>query len=245
MRYGILTDVHSNTEALRATLDVLHRQNVDAIIHMGDVVGYGAEPNACCALLRKEAKLSLMGNHDAAVAGLIPLTWFSHYARTAIEWTLNVIEDSHRDWLAASPYTFQDGEYLFSHGSPISPGDFRYVFSRGEADGILAWMDAMGVRVVFVGHAHQCLVFGDTGAARTINGSDADMLDLGEGRWIVNVGSVGQPRDGDPRACCAVVDTDTGRYEVFRCAYNIDTAAAKIYAAGLPDILSDRLAIGR
>ena len=247
MRIGIITDVHANTEALGEVLESLRQDQVSAIVHLGDVVGYGAEPNECCDILRKEAQLSLMGNHDAAVLGIMGTAWFARHARLAVEWSARILRDDNREWLNRSPATYREGPYLFSHGSPVAPEEYRYVLSQFEADEILAWTAKHhpGVRVVLVGHAHQCLAFGDDGSCRVIDGTTEKTLDLSKGRWVVNVGSVGQPRDGDPRACYALLDTDSGAFETRRVAYDFVTTGAKIRAAQLPEILSTRLALGR
>ena len=247
MRLGIVTDVHSNTEALSAVLAELRREGVGAIVHLGDVVGYGAEPNECCDMLRETVQLSLMGNHDAAVTGTMDTAWFASHAKAAVDWTIGVLRDDNMEWLAKQSYTYREGEYLFSHGSPVDAQEFRYVLTQFDADEIFAWASrhAKGVRVVLVGHAHQCILFSDTEGYRIVDGIHTGTLDLSQGRWVVNVGSVGQPRDGDPRACFAILDTETGHYEARRVAYNVEATQAKIRAAGLPEVLSARLAIGR
>lgn len=248
MRLGIITDVHSNTEALHAVLGELRRLGVDTLLHLGDVVGYGAEPNECCDILRSETQLSLLGNHDAAVAGQMDTAWFASHARVAVDWTIGVLRPDNLEWLAQSPLTHREGEYFFSHASPVSPTSFRYVMSQFDADEIFAWASraAHGVRVVLVGHAHQCYIFsGDGKSLQVVDGISQTSADLSQGRWIVNVGSVGQPRDGDPRACFAVLDTATGRYDAHRIAYDLNSTGKKIREAKLPEVLSARLALGR
>jgi diadenosine tetraphosphatase ApaH/serine/threonine PP2A family protein phosphatase len=247
LRLGIITDVHSNTEALTAVLAELKRENVDTIVHLGDAVGYGAEPNECCDLLRGAVQLSLMGNHDAAVAGVMDTAWFASHAKAAVDWTIGALRQDHLEWLTRQPYTYREGEFLFSHGSPVGAQEFRYVLSQFDADEILAWVPryAKGVRVVFVGHAHQCVVFSDIEGYQIVDGIQRSEFDLSSGRWVVNVGSVGQPRDGDPRACFAILDTESGRYEARRVAYEVAATQAKIRAAALPEVLSARLALGR
>lgn len=248
MRLGLITDVHSNTEALTAVLRELDGLDVDAVLHLGDVVGYGAEPDACCELLRSRAQLSLMGNHDAAVCGVMDTAWFASHAKAAVDWTIANLSEANLEWVARSPYLHREGEYLFSHGSPVNPAAFRYVLTPFDADEIFAWAaaQAKGVRVVFVGHAHQCLVFRPDGLPyRIVDGVQEQELDVSTGRWVINVGSVGQPRDGDPRACFAVLDTEAGRYRAYRVAYDFAETGRKIIAAGLPEILSARLTVGR
>lgn len=248
MRLGIITDVHSNTEGLAAVLADLHQAGVDTLVHLGDVIGYGAEPNECCDVLRREAQLSLMGNHDAAVVGQMDMAWFASHARVAAEWTIKALRPDNLEWLTRSPMTYREGAYLFSHGSPVGGTDFRYVLSQFDADEIFEWThhNTPGVRVVLVGHAHQCTVFAADGSPyRVVDGIHLAHADLSKGNWVVNVGSAGQPRDGDPRACCAILDTETGQYEARRVAYDYQSTGGKIIAAGLPEILSSRLAVGR
>lgn len=246
MRIGLISDVHGNTEALNAVLAVLRAERVDAVFHLGDAVGYGAEPNECCDVLRREAQVSLLGNHDAVVAGLLDRSWFALHARLAAEWTTRVLRPDHLQWLANLPDMHREGSTLFCHGSPIAPRDFRYVLSRFEAQVIFGWMVAEDVRLVFVGHAHQCFAFSDTGEQpNVVDGIVQSELDIKQGCWVINVGSVGQPRDGDPRAAFGIFDVAHGRYQARRVAYDWQATAAKIRAVGLPDLLAARLALGR
>ncbi len=246
MRLALISDVHANFEALEAVLAAIDGLNVDGIVHLGDAVGYGADPNAVCELLARRVRISLMGNHDAAVLERLPLAWFSLPARRAAEWTQRRLSGRNAAWLEGSPATWRYKDVLFSHGSPVVPEAFEYVFHSDTAAEIFTLMHEQGLQTVFVGHAHQCLAFADDGRPPIrVDGVETTTLELGGRRWVINVGSVGQPRDGEPRAFFGIVDFQNGVYEARRVTYNLEAAAEKIRAAGLPSILADRLRLGK
>jgi diadenosine tetraphosphatase ApaH/serine/threonine PP2A family protein phosphatase len=210
---------------------------------LGDVVGYGADPNDCCRLARAQATVCLAGNHDLAVTGDLDLGEFSTGAALAARWTQEVIEDEHREWLRSlSPSGAAEGVGLY-HASPRDPV-WEYVLSALLAE---LCLDVQEERVSLVGHSHVALAFERpegqpaTGAARR----DGDAADLSAGEWIVNPGSVGQPRDGDPRAAWLLLDTGAWTAEWRRTEYDIAGAAASIRAARLPDSLAERLEYGQ
>ena len=256
MRLGIFTDVHSNFEALKAVALALKSEKIDRLIFLGDAVGYGADPNDCCRIIREMADVALVGNHDAALTGRLPMDWFVDYAREAIKWTEGVINPSFREWLSTRPFFHREEGVGFCHGSPVDPERFGYVLDYNEAFEIWDWMEPQGIPVVFVGHAHVGLAFRynhapggknkDEVKVFNFNGieSSRTKLDPAYG-WIINVGAVGQPRDGDPRAVYSVFDTETRIYLVQRVEYDIKSAGSRIEKAGLPSILSERLFIGR
>ena len=258
MRVGIFTDAHSNFEALKAVSQQLQSEYFDRLIFLGDAIGYGADPNDCCRIIREQSDIALLGNHDAVLVEKLDMSWFVDYAREAVDWTSKVIDTDHRDWLATLPYVHREKDVVFSHGSPLDPENFHYVMDYQEALRILRWMGYEGVGVTFVGHAHIGLAFrligssGDPGKieesvkVHNFNGINSAKVELKpEDRWVINVGAVGQPRDGDTRAVYAVFDTESRIYEVHRVEYDIDSASSRIEAAGLPQILADRLFIGK
>jgi len=207
------------------------------------VVGYGADPNDCCALAREQAAVCLAGNHDLAVTGELPLDEFSPGAALAARWTQEVLDDDHVEWLRGlSPQGREDGLGLY-HASPRDPV-WEYVVSTLLAE---LCLDAAPERVSLVGHSHVALSFvrpdGEVATGEPRRGGDA--LDLGAGEWLINPGSVGQPRDGDPRAAWLLLDTDSWRAEWRRVQYDIKGAAAAIRAARLPDSLAERLQYGQ
>jgi diadenosine tetraphosphatase ApaH/serine/threonine PP2A family protein phosphatase len=243
MQVAIISDIHGNRHAFEAVLADVQRSNATEIWCLGDVVGYGADPNDCCRLARANAAVCLAGNHDLAVTGDLNLGEFSTGAALAARWTQEVIDDDHREWLQSlEPSGAAQGVGLY-HASPRDPV-WEYVLSALLAE---LCLDAQEERVSLVGHSHVALAFERpegqpaTGAARR----DGDTADISGGEWIVNPGSVGQPRDGDPRAAWLLLDTGGWSAEWRRTEYDIARAAASIRAARLPDSLAERLEYGQ
>jgi len=235
-----VSDVHGNLEALRAVLDDA-APRADGVLCLGDTVGYGADPGPCVELLAGRARAIVAGNHEHGVAGLLDLDWFNRWARAAAAWTRERLDDDHRAWLRALPLTHEVEDATLVHASPESPDEWDYLVTAEDGYGAFAHF---ATRWCFVGHSH-------VASAWSLGSSGPDYepfptvvtAEAGR-RYIVNVGSVGQPRDRDPRAAYAVWDVAAGRVEVRRVAYDVDTARAKIVAAGLPRFLADRLAAG-
>jgi diadenosine tetraphosphatase ApaH/serine/threonine PP2A family protein phosphatase len=240
VKYAILSDVHGNLEALRAVLDDAAGR-VDAVLCLGDAVGYGADPAACIELLATRARGFVAGNHEYGVADRLDLGWFNRWARAAAEWTRERLDDDHRAWLAALPLTLEIGDATLVHASPAQPDEWDYLVTAEDGWGAFAHF---ATRWCFVGHSHVpgAWSLGSSGPEHYPGGADVTM-ERGR-RYIVNVGSVGQPRDRDPRAAYALWDADAGRVQVRRVAYDIDATRRKIVAAGLPRFLGDRLAAG-
>ena len=240
MRYAVLSDVHANLEALQAVLaDAAPR--TDALVCLGDLVGYGADPVACIELVAERAQAIVCGNHEHAVAGLIDLEWFNPYARAAAEWTRVRLDDDHRTYLASLPLTAQIGDATLVHASPDRPDEWEYLLTA--QDGFDAF-GAFATRLCFVGHSHLAGAWslGSSGPEYRAGTVDVE-LERGR-RYLVNVGSVGQPRDRDPRAAYAIWDVDRGTIAVRRVVYDITAAREKIMRGGLPKFLADRLAWG-
>jgi diadenosine tetraphosphatase ApaH/serine/threonine PP2A family protein phosphatase len=243
MQVAIVSDIHGNRHAFEAVLDAIDRTEAAELWCLGDVVGYGADPNDCCALAREHASVCLAGNHDLAVTGELPLDEFSRGAALAAEWTREVIEPDHRDWLASlSPSGEVDGFGLY-HASPRDPV-WEYVLSTLLAE---LCFDAQPERVALIGHSHVALAFARAGGAPATGSTrhDGEQADLGDGEWLVNPGSVGQPRDGDPRAAWLLLDTTSASASWRRTEYDVAGAAAAIRAARLPDSLAERLEYGQ
>mgnify|MGYP001611706522 CR=1 FL=1 len=246
MRIGILGDVHSNLEALQASVGKLREERVEHWVQVGDVVGYGADPIACIELVRELRCTVCLGNHDAAVVGFIPTEYFNHFARRAIEWTRDRLRPSDMEFLRSLPLKVEHPHYTVVHGSLHMPEQFGYVFSPVEAADSIA---KQRTKVAFVGHSHIPAIY-----LHRHGGSPRDLhciyepemeVDITEhDRALVNVGSVGQPRDEDSRAAFAIYDTDTHVVRISRVEYDIATAQTKIRAAGLPSVLADRLSLG-
>lgn len=240
VRYAVVSDIHGNLEALDAVLaDVAGR--ADAILCLGDVVGYGADPRACIERLAERAQVITAGNHEHAVAGLLDLDWFNPYARAAAEWTRERLDDDHRSYLAALPLVAQVDDATLVHASPDHPEEWEYLVSA--EDGFQAFA-AFTTRLCFVGHSHVPGVWslGSTGPTWLPGAVEVD-LEHGR-RYLVNVGSVGQPRDRDSRAAYALWSVEDGAVAIRRVPYDVDAARRKIVAGGLPQYLADRLAWG-
>ncbi|MDP2943398.1 MAG: metallophosphoesterase family protein [Candidatus Omnitrophota bacterium] len=223
MRYAVFSDIHSNLEALEAVLEALRAEEADRYFCVGDIVGYAADPKACIKMIRELNCLTVCGNHDWAAVDLIDYSYFNVYARASVDWTKTQLDDSERDYLKGLPLKYEDEEITLVHGSLKRPEEFDYIFGEDDASRTL---DLCRTKICFVGHTHS--------PAKFTEGS----------KRLVNVGSVGQPRDNDPRAAYCIYDTDTGTVEIKRVKYDIRKAMNKILGAGLPEPLAYRLLEG-
>jgi diadenosine tetraphosphatase ApaH/serine/threonine PP2A family protein phosphatase len=246
LRAAILSDVHSNLPALEAVLEAVEEAGVDQLWCLGDVVGYGADPEACTALIRERCDLCLVGNHDLAVLGGLDVSSFSETAATAVEWTKGQVGPGTLDFLRGlEPYGSRAGVGLF-HASPRDP-IWEYVLSTDQAE---AGLDAQAERIGLIGHSHISLFFtrpDDSNRSQThgAQAGDGALLDLADGSWLINPGSVGQPRDGDARAAWLELDCDDSTARFHRVPYDVVAAAEAILDAGLPSALAERLGVGR
>ncbi len=240
MKYGVLGDIHGNLTALRAVLDRCRAHRVDRLLSVGDVVGYGAAPSECIELLREAQVRVVKGNHDAAAVHEMDLGYFNNYARLAVLWTRSQLSRDETAWLARLPLTLDLEDCSVAHGTYHRPERFDYVQGESDAD---ASLDRMPTPVCFVGHSHVpiALVRLEDDPLRTARaeGSEFDLSDVR--RALINVGSVGQPRDDDPRAAYAIFDVEEQRVVIERVRYDIEIEARRIRAAGLPPVLADRL----
>jgi diadenosine tetraphosphatase ApaH/serine/threonine PP2A family protein phosphatase len=241
MRFAVVSDIHSNLHALDAVLADIRAEAPDEIVCLGDVVGYGPHPNECVDAIREHAALSLCGNHDLAVLGAIDIAEFSGDAGIAARWTRSVLRESQAEWLRGlEPTSERDGAQLF-HGSPRDPV-WDYVLS---ADTARTSILATTAPLVLVGHSHVALALAWDG--EEIAGGLAAAgteIELGDRRWLLNPGSVGQPRDGDPHAAWLLIDETAGRASFRRVAYPIEQTQVAMRTRGLPETLAARLAHG-
>jgi predicted phosphodiesterase len=243
MRVAVVSDVHGNRQAFEAVLDEITDSECSELWCLGDLVGYGADPDACVALARENAAICLAGNHDLGVTGAIALEQFSRGAALAATWTRETITPETRAFLETlEPERLDEAVGLY-HASPRDPV-WEYVLSPLQAE---LCLDAQQHRIALIGHSHVALSFARfPGAPATGETRDADHeLDLEAGEWLINPGSVGQPRDGDPRAAWLELDLDGWRAVYRRVDYDIAGAAAAIRAARLPDSLAERLLYGQ
>jgi diadenosine tetraphosphatase ApaH/serine/threonine PP2A family protein phosphatase len=243
MRYGILGDIHANLSALKTALARMERWQVDHIISVGDVVGYGGAPGECIDLLRDVEAIVVKGNHDAACTGELDDLCFNTYARQAVRWTRGQLQPDQLDWLRALPLTARTDHCEVAHGTLHEPEKFDYLLGIADAGPSL---DAMTTPVCFVGHSHIPIsVLRPIEAPGRIAYSPDATIDLSEAsRTIVNVGSVGQPRDEDPRLALALFDSSEQVVQLDRLEYDIERETQRILAQGLPSVLADRLWLG-
>jgi len=246
LRVAVLSDIHSNRQALEAVLAAVDEAGVEETWCLGDMVGYGADPDVCTALVRERCSTCLVGNHDLALLGALDIATFSEGAATAVEWTRENVNQETLDFLASlGPAGSREGVGLF-HASPRDPV-WEYVLSTDQAE---AGFEAMEERVGLIGHSHVALFFVNLpgarpGYAQGTQAGDGAEIELDEGEWLLNPGSVGQPRDGDRRAAWLELDTDAWTARWHRVDYDVEAAATAIRAAGLPETLAERLEVGR
>ncbi len=245
MRIGIFSDVHGNLEALQKVLGAFDDLEIDKYVCLGDVVGYGAQPNECCELVRERVAHAVIGNHDAAVAGRMDYSYYYAAARQALDWCRERLARSNLEWLQSLPFQIDDEEVpgaRYTHGNPLDPEAFGYVFAIEQARELLMHQSLLGI-VNFIGHSHLCKSFalGEDEAVDVV----AQRFGLRKAyKYIITVGSVGQPRDYDNRACAGVYDTLAGTFEYVRVDYDIESAARKIFEADLALNFGKRLFLG-
>ena len=242
MRIGIFSDTHANIEALEAVIKAIDAEKVDEYVCLGDTVGYGASPNECCALVRSKAAHTILGNHDAAVAGRMDYSYYYHAARHALDLHARQLKPEHMSWLKQLPYEVRQGDVHFCHGSPLNIEDFDYIFARDQAAQCMEIWDQLAP-LTLIGHSHLCKSFALTKDEVFEVVAPRFVIRPGH-KYIVSVGSVGQPRDYDNRASYTVYDTDEKTFEFKRVAYDIESAANKIYAAELERNFGNRLFLG-
>lgn len=243
MRYAILADIHANLAAFTAVLeDIERRGGADELWCLGDVVGYGPEPRECIELLRRYRHRCVAGNHDRAAAGKIDIASFNENAAAACTWTAGQLEPADIEYLERLPLLDRTGDFTLVHGSPREPV-LEYLVSTAAAEGNLPFLRT---RFCLVGHSHIPLVFefNEDGVCEGRELMEDEMVTLGENRLILNPGSIGQPRNGDPRSAYALYDTASGTIEARRIPYDIRATQARMAVCGLPERLRSRLDLG-
>lgn len=233
MRIVIFSDVHSNIDALEAALPEMKSHEPEHFICLGDVVGYGAAPNECCDIVRPLVSHCIIGNHDAAVCGRMDYAYYYDAARTALSHHARLVDKENMAWLRDLPYTVFEHDVCFSHGSPISPEAFNYILTEDNARALAEHWDELAP-VTFIGHSHLTKVFrifvDDDGQVWGDDVSASELFLDPSFKYIVTVGSIGQPRDNDARACYVVWDTETRMLSYHRVAYDVVRAAERIFA---------------
>lgn len=242
MRYLIFSDLHSNLESLNSFSQITRTIDHDKKVFLGDLVGYGADPNACVEWVRDNADIILGGNHDYAVVGKTELTYFNPDAYQACLWTRKEMTQENKDFLKGLPCEIVEDDIHWTHSSPFEPEKWHYVVSR--ADGEINF-GHFSTQLCFLGHSHRPVIIeqGPDGAITDCVTSTAWELKA-DCRTIINVGSLGQPRDGNPRPAFVIYDSTVGTIEYQRYEYDFATTQRKILASGLPSFLADRLSDG-
>lgn len=240
MRYGVLGDVHGNLEALSGVLADAHEAGAERLLCVGDVIGYGANPKECIDLLREHDAAVVAGNHDWAAVDKVGIEYFNADARDSIEWTREQLSDLDLEYLNRMPLVNTLDDVTLVHSSPFSPEYFDYVQTLYD---VRLAFDHLRTRICFVGHSHIPVMFLNSEPVDYFLRAELDLPP--DRRVIVNVGSVGQPRDLDPRACYVIWDADQGRVSVRRVEYDLHAASERMVAAGLPLTNAARIVLGR
>ena len=233
MRIAIFSDIHSNLEALTTAFGYIDQVGIDQVICLGDIVGYGPDPQECITRIRERCGWIILGNHDVGIISPEQLHDFNSVARSALEWTIRELNTHAREFFLSLPYSMTKEGMMFVHSTPRNPAKWEYIFSSFEAR---LYSDAFTERLCFIGHSHIPGVYCMNLRVREYNTMD---------KFIINVGSIGQPRDGDPRLSFGILDTVAGTYENVRLDYDAKTTASKILKRGLPRYLAERILIGR
>lgn len=253
MRYGIITDLHSNIESLEAVLAAIEKEGIDAWICLGDIVGYGANPNEVTARVigLKNCK-TVIGNHDVVAIGREHDMLFNSAARQAIRWTAEKLSPEHKGYLNALPYTISLPDLFLCHSSPDNPKEWYYLTDEAAADYAFSYFNE---RICLIGHTHIPRIYAkEISYTTAYTEKPVDTIPIpesgvvyleGNRQFIINIGSTGQPRDGDNRACGGVLDMATNTFKLLRVSYDIEKAGQKIKDAGLNTRLADRLHVGR
>lgn len=244
MRTAIISDIHANLEALQAVRDALEEINHDRIICLGDVVGYGANPEECVEIVMGEGWPAIMGNHDAAINDPKYIAMMNPVAKAALEWTVLTLSDKSKEYLDSLPMTIDlDDNAIACHGLPFKPENWVY---SDDPNTVLMNMESIDQDYAFVGHLHYAHAYAYNPADKKLFITHLpESVDLSQSRHLLNVGSVGQPRDEDSRACLVIYDSENKNAVYHRVQYDTMEAARKIVDAGLPDVLAQRLFLGR
>lgn len=241
MRFAIISDIHANIEAFTSVLAKIDEMGVDQTLCLGDVVGYNAAPNECVDIIRERNIPTILGNHDSVACGLEEPWGFNPVALQAALWTRDQLNKDNLEWIRSLPDILHAGDFVAVHGAPNNHN--TYIFNWEDILPHLGFLKEHSVNLCFIGHTHSPGIFSADGVY-TID--DDGKFALGEDKgFFINAGSVGQPRDGDPRAAFGVYDTATRVFEQVRIVYPVEMAAQRVLEAGLPPFLAERLALGR
>lgn len=242
MRYAIFSDIHSNLEALEAVIKAYKEEDIDKYLCLGDVVGYAANPKECIEKIKELAMVTIAGNHDWASVDLFSTDYFNPLAKEAIYWTARNLDDQDRYFLEHLKLVYKNEELTMVHGTLDDPEDFNYMTDDYIASKTFGLLEN---NICFVGHTHVPGVFIRSGDNRVYYQEDNSIDIKEDNKYIINMGSVGQPRDGNPQAAYGIYDTKKSNVQIKRIGYDIQAARKKIISAGLPQFLGERLLVGR
>ncbi|MDR2692656.1 MAG: metallophosphatase family protein [Chitinispirillales bacterium] len=243
MRFAFISDIHANLEALEAVLADIAKKDVDEILCLGDVVGYGANPNECADIIAKRCKSVLLGNHDAVATNLLTTQHFNVHAKIAIEWTTQTLTNSNKSFLAALPVSKTTDLITMAHSTPYEPGMWYYITSLEEAAFNFQFFET---KICLVGHTHiPMIIVLDNEEIYVHPEKQISYKEREDRRLLINIGSVGQPRDRNPDSSYGILDTDEKSFCLHRIPYDILKAQSKMKKIKMPDFLVNRLAEGR
>ncbi|MFA5624576.1 MAG: metallophosphoesterase [Bradymonadales bacterium] len=243
MRFGIFSDIHSNLSALKVVLDFYRDNPCDEYLCLGDVVGYGPQPDECCNIVRDFADITILGNHDAAVCSRMNYSYYYDAARNVLDYHSRILSVDAMQWLHSLPYSHKhEAGFTLCHGSPIHEEDFNYIFAIDQAQHLVQYFDELD-HVTFIGHSHLTKSFALTRqAAKDVSANkitfEPDM------KYFVTVGSVGQPRDYDNRACCTIFDSEEKSVEFFRLKYDVEDTMKRVFDSEIAYSFGKRLFLG-
>ncbi|NQT27606.1 metallophosphoesterase family protein [candidate division KSB1 bacterium] len=242
MKIGLIADIHANFDALVTVLDALSAEKVDKIICLGDLVGYGPDPMECIRIVSDAAETVLAGNHDHAAAGLLPIDQFNPDAKAAMQWTQDQLDESAKNYLKSLPIEMQDGDLMAIHATPEAPEKFLYIMKEMD---IKTNLDLLKLPLCIVAHSHVPGIFVKDNTGDLFVHHEPKLIFADGSKYLINIGSIGQPRDGNPNAAFGVLDRKAGTYELKRIPYDVENVQRKMAEKNLPGSLIDRLAFGR
>jgi predicted phosphodiesterase len=241
MKIALISDIHSNLEAFQAVMASFAGHDIEKVMFLGDIVGYGANPNECIDLLQGVADCYIAGNHDYAVVDKTDISYFNPYAQEAVLWTQEVLTRENALFLSSLPLADALYDFMIVHSTPLHPELWDYVVYVSDAQ---IGFSNFAQQLCFIGHSHHPGIFVQDRAGRISAEERVTMNFKESNRYIINIGSVGQPRDGNPLSSYGLYDTETNEYRLIRVEYNIALTQQKILAAGLPRFLAERLSVG-
>ncbi len=242
MRYGFFSDVHANLEALKACILDFRAQEIDKLFFLGDVVGYGPNPDECVKLIHGVSEMELMGNHDYAALGLMKTEYFNQYAAQSMGWTKDSLSKKSIEIMSDFELTYQFDDIYMVHSSPRDPENWYYILDMDDAEESFGFFEQ---RICLVGHTHRPYIVCKYPSEGAVLSEQTEEILKDDCRYLINIGSVGQPRDGDPRSCYFIYDTETETVKLQRVQYDIRNTQNNMAKLGLPEYLIERLTAGR